>query len=125
MKLYLDEGIAPPVARALFALGIDAKHASELGLRGVADVSWIPVVAKEGRIIVTTDKRLRHNRDERAALETARSQVVVLQNQPSARDAAAILLMQFSEIKRMLAQEKKRPTFLKAGKRNVSRWNSR
>lgn len=53
MKLYLDETVAPGVARALRDLGHDATAAAEHGAEGASDAAQLARAMQGGRALVT------------------------------------------------------------------------
>jgi predicted nuclease of predicted toxin-antitoxin system len=55
-RFLIDENLSPLLARHLrTALGFDAMHVQELGLRGASDADILARAITEGRIIVTSN----------------------------------------------------------------------
>ncbi len=55
MKLFLDENIPRSITRELIALGLEAEHAAEVGLRGAIDKEIASYAKKQKAILVTKD----------------------------------------------------------------------
>ena len=56
MKYYLDEDLAPAIAIAARALGVDSISAHECGARGLSDPDQLARAAAEGRCVVTFNR---------------------------------------------------------------------
>jgi predicted nuclease of predicted toxin-antitoxin system len=77
-KYFIDNCLPPKLAEMLRTLGVDVQHLSERMARDSKDVDWIPVVAKEGLVAVTTDNRINSPPQEKGALHAAQLHVVFL-----------------------------------------------
>lgn len=55
MKLFLDENIPRSIASELIALGFEAEHVVEVGLRGATDREIAIYAKKQKAILVTKD----------------------------------------------------------------------
>jgi hypothetical protein len=72
--LYLDENLCNSAAilESLAKLGVHfERHLSHFH-RGTPDESWLPVVGKNGWVLLTADKRIRYNLLEKRALDKSR-----------------------------------------------------
>src|SRR5216683_7263711 len=72
--LYLDENLcnSAVILETLAKLGVRfERHLSHFS-RGTLDESWLPLVGKNGWVLLTTDKRMRYNLLEKRALEKNR-----------------------------------------------------
>lgn len=69
--LYLDENLcnSTAIVEVLTKLGVRfEKHLSHFP-RGTLDENWLPLVGKNGWVLLTADKRLRYNLLEKRALD--------------------------------------------------------
>lgn len=71
MTYFFDNCIAPPIAEALRALGVEVKVLREEFAQAAKDVAWMPVVAAKGWIAITDDHRIRTRPAEKAVREKA------------------------------------------------------
>jgi hypothetical protein len=69
--LYLDENIcnSTVILETLTKLGVRFERHLSYFSRGTLDESWLPLVGKNGWILLTADKRIRYNLLEKRALE--------------------------------------------------------
>jgi hypothetical protein len=75
LKIYIDENMAPQIARALNVvqehLNSEEKKAIEvISLKdafheGIKDEEWIPIIGKQNGIVITQDRRIWHSRHQR------------------------------------------------------------
>ena len=61
-------------------------------LGGTPDIDWIPAVAQRGWIVLTHNKRMRHNRLERDMIMSSGSRVIVISTGNTRAEMAEILL---------------------------------
>lgn len=57
MKLLLDEHYSPQIAAGLRALGRDAQHLEERGLKGISDDALMQLAASDRRALMTNNVR--------------------------------------------------------------------
>ncbi len=57
MKLLLDEHYSPQIAAGLRALGRDAQHVEERGLKGISDDALMQYAASDRRVLMTNNIR--------------------------------------------------------------------
>jgi len=72
--LYLDENLcnSTVILETLTKLGVRfERHLSHFS-RGTLDESWLPIVGKNGWVLLTADKRIRYNLLEKRALDKNR-----------------------------------------------------
>jgi len=72
--LYLDENLcnSTVILETLTKLGVRfERHLSHFS-RGTLDESWLPLVGKNGWVLLTADKRIRYNLLEKRALDKNR-----------------------------------------------------
>lgn len=77
---------------------------------GIADTAWIPVVAQNGWIALTTDERLRYRAVERDAIMAANLGVIVLVGRKTHPEKAAIFLQSRDRIINFIRQHE--PPFI-------------
>lgn len=75
LKIYIDENMAPQLARALNIIqehlnSEEKKTITVLSIKdafkeGIADEDWIPTVGKEKGIVITQDRRIQSSRHQR------------------------------------------------------------
>jgi hypothetical protein len=72
--LYLDENLcnSTVILETLKKLGVRFERHLNHFSRGTLDESWLPLVGKNGWVLLTTDKRMRYNLLEKRALEKNR-----------------------------------------------------
>lgn len=58
MNFFFDNCLPIKLAEAFRCLDVDVEHLREKHKPGIADVDWMPAVAKTGRIAVTADLRI-------------------------------------------------------------------
>lgn len=71
LEFYVDLGLGRTVVQALRDHGLDVRSEAEVfGKRpeGVPDVEWLERAGLEGWIVLSKDKRLRHDRDQQAMM---------------------------------------------------------
>src|SRR5271169_1581563 len=69
--LYLDENLCNSAAilEKLKGIGVRCEQHLTHFARGARDEEWLPLVGKNGWVLLTTDKQLRYNLLERRALQ--------------------------------------------------------
>jgi hypothetical protein len=90
--IYLDENLcnAKTILEALMKLGIPFERHVVHFPRGTPDETWLPLVGKNGWVLLTTDKRIRYNSLEKRALEkNAVREFVFASGNMSAQEMAA------------------------------------
>lgn len=68
MRFFLDNNLAPRYADMLVALGVDAVALRRQYPQNADDLTWIPQVAQNGWIIITSDSEMNRRRAEKEAL---------------------------------------------------------
>lgn len=58
MKFFVDNCLAPRLAKALGAMGVDVQHLRDRFPQHTGDEQWLPVVAADGRCVITGDLRI-------------------------------------------------------------------
>lgn len=71
---FLDENHCgnPHLHRAFAERGVRFEKHTDHFLRGLPDTEWLPVVARNGWVVLTADARIRHNALERKAIKDHR-----------------------------------------------------
>ena len=69
MRFLLDENVSARTAAFLRGLGIDARHASEAGLKGASDEAIYEHCKREGLVLVTFDHEFGYAYHARKDLE--------------------------------------------------------
>jgi hypothetical protein len=102
--LYLDENLcnSSAIVEALRKLEIRfERHLSHFP-RGTPDEAWLPLVGKNGWVLITADKRMRYNLLERRALElSAVREFVFASGNLSGNEMAAALKTALRKMQRM------------------------
>jgi hypothetical protein len=71
LEFYVDLGLGRTVVELLRENGLDVRSEAEVfGKRpeGVPDVEWLERAGREGWIVLSKDKRLRHDREQQAMM---------------------------------------------------------
>lgn len=78
MTFFLDNCIPPPIGKGLRGFGADVRILREEFDAAARDIDWMPSVAQNGWIVITTDDRIRRNPAERQLLRDLKLRVVFL-----------------------------------------------
>lgn len=68
MTFVFDRHIAPRVVNAMKVMGVDGAHLDEQFPQTARDVDWVPQVAANGSAVVSIDRRMNRNPEERKML---------------------------------------------------------
>ena len=68
MKFFCDNCLSPKFVEMLRLFKVDIEHLQERFPENFEDVNWIPIVAAEGRIILTSDSEMKRRKTEAAVL---------------------------------------------------------
>jgi PIN like domain len=101
---YLDENLcnSGAILEALRKLEIRFERHLSHFQRGTPDETWLPLVGKNGWILITADKRMRYNLLERRALEhNAVREFVFASGNLSGNEMAVALEMAFGKMRKM------------------------
>ena len=113
--LYLDENLcnAKAILEALKKLGVPFERHLAHFPRGTPDETWLPLVGKNGWVLLTTDKRIRYNFLEKRALQrNAVREFVFASGNMSAQEMAAALEAALHKMQRIC--RKFQPPFVAA-----------
>ncbi len=78
MKYFFDNNISPRIVCVLNCLEVDAVHLRDVFPPATADVSWLPELSGQDRILVTVDVHIRTRPPEVFALKQAEAAAVFL-----------------------------------------------
>ncbi len=93
MKVFVDRDLGPAIGHALKAVGVDAVNHAEQFAHDADDLTWIPAVTAEERVILSKDRKWRSRPAERAAFVAARARAFILPGQNMNRIGLLRVLM--------------------------------
>ena len=89
MTFFLDNNISPKIVLLLGAMDVGAVHLIEQFAVDTPDTEWLPVVARNGWVLVTGDRAIRTRPPERQALSESGVKAVFLHKSIMALDRNA------------------------------------
>jgi hypothetical protein len=77
---------------------------------GTPDIDWIPVVAMRRWVVLTHDKRMRHNRLEQDTIMSCQSRVIVISSGSTRAEMASLFLASMDRVLAFIQQHE--PPFI-------------